>query len=209
MPETDHDAAKTWDERAATWDDQKEAHVYADQAFATLEPVVMEHLGRWKDLRVLDFGAGTGLLTEKLARVCRDVVALDIAPKMIDLLVAKVERADLNNVVAIAGELEGLAQTHAVLNGPFDLIVASSVCSFLPDFPSALVRLSAMLRSGGLFVQWDWHANAAGDWARGFTRDDLRAAYERASIRTISTDIGFVFSFDGNELEVLQGVGQR
>jgi len=209
MQKTLTEATKTWDDRAATWEEQKEAHTYADQAFATLEPVVEEHIGPWEGLRVLDFGAGTGLLTAKLAPLCREVVALDLSPKMIGVLDDKVAREGWENVVGIAGELQALAETRSELRESFDLIVASSVCSFLPDFPAELVRLASMLRAGGLFVQWDWHADEAGDWARGFTSDDLTAAYDRASLRAISAAVGFLFSFDGKEMEVLQGVAQR
>ena len=197
-----------WDERAATWEDQPESHTYAKQALATLEPVVETHLGAWKDLRVLDFGAGTGLLTERLAPLCREVVALDPSPRMIEVLDNKVAHEKWENVATIAGYFEHESGARPELREPFDLIVASSVCSFLPDFPAELSRLGAVLRPGGLFVQWDWLADTAGDWASGLSRDDIEAAYKHASLEVISAGPGFVFSFDGKELDVLQAVGR-
>ena len=208
MSNDSKDAAATWDERAASWDDQAEAHVYASQAFETLEPVVRQHLGAFDELRVLDFGAGTGLLTAKLAPLCRDVVAVDIAPKMIEMLAAKSAREGWSNVAVHTGELEQLVGSGEV-QGAFDLVVASSVCSFLPDFTSSLSLLRSLLRPGGLFVQWDWHGATAGDWAKGFTREQVAAAYETAELAPLSIGLGFIFHFDGNELEVLMGVGRR
>ncbi|MCH8334286.1 MAG: class I SAM-dependent methyltransferase [Proteobacteria bacterium] len=41
------------------------------------------------------------------------------------------------------------------LTEKFDLVVASSVCSFLPDYNSTLRDLSSALKPGGLFVQWE------------------------------------------------------
>ncbi len=206
MADIDSDAVATWDERAATWDDRTETHVYAEQAFATLAPVVAAELGGWSQLRVLDFGAGTGLLTEKLAPLCREVVASDLSPKMIQILNRKADAKGWSNVTSLEGDLD---LTSAELRKNFDLIVASSVCSFLPDFSAELSRLSSTLRPGGLFVQWDWLADAAGDWARGLTPEAVRSAYQGASLEVVSVGRGFMFSFDGNTMEVLQGVGRR
>ena len=68
-----------WDELAATWEDRDETHVYARQALATLEPFVTKHLGGFEGKRLLDFGAGTGLLVDHLAPKCREIVALDLS----------------------------------------------------------------------------------------------------------------------------------
>lgn len=195
---------ETWDERADDWDEQEETHVYAAQAFETLVPYVEEHLGEWRSLRVLDFGAGTGLLTAKLAPKCRQLVALDLSPKMIAQLDKKATAEGWDNVSTVAGTLSALDDT-----GAFDLIVASSVCSFLSDFPGELRKLSSMLRPGGLFVQWDWQQNAATEWSDGFSEEDLRRAYAPAQLEVVRASLGFTFAFDGKGLEVLMGVGKK
>ena len=38
------------------------------------------------EIRVLDFGCGTGLLTEKIAPLVNEIVAIDSSPKMIEVL---------------------------------------------------------------------------------------------------------------------------
>lgn len=201
------EAAELWDGRAAAWDARPESHTYAERAFATLRPFVEEHLGPWRGLRVLDFGAGTGLLTAKLAPLCREVVALDISTEMIRALDAKVAREGLGNVAALAGELEALCRHRPELQQPFDLVVASSVCGFLPDFPAEVVRIRSLLCPGGCFVQWDWRRD--GGSTRGLTLDGIRAAYAGASLDVVFADIGFLFTFDENEMVVLQAVGRR
>ncbi len=178
----------------------------SDSRVATIAPVVEAELGGWSQLRVLDFGAGTGLLTEKLAPLCREVVALDLSPKMIQALNKKTNARAWSNVTSLAGDLD---LTRPELPEKFDLIVASSVCGFLPDFSAELSRLSSTLRPGGLFVQWDWHAEEAGDWARGLTPEAVKSAHQSASLEVVSVGRGFMFSFDGNTMEVLQGVGRR
>lgn len=205
-------SSEVWDERADAWDEQEATHVYAAQAFETLGPQVGAHLGGWDGLRVLDFGAGTGLLTAKLAPRCREVVALDLSPKMIAQLDKKAASEGWDNVSSFAGPLSALKETAA-----FDLIVASSVCSFLPDFTGALRQLSSRLRPGGLFVQWDWRESAADDWRKsgagegsgGFSEQDLRHAYASAKLDVLRADLGFTFVFDDDELDVLMGVGKK
>ena len=40
----------------------------------------------------------------------------------------------------------------------FDLIVASSVCAFVPDYQQTLSDLQLLLKEDGVFVQWDWRS---------------------------------------------------
>jgi hypothetical protein len=75
---------------------------------------------------------------------------------MIRLLANK----NLSNVATIAGFLsQDLIDNHPHLNNKFDLIVASSVCGFLPEYEITLELLHSLLKSGGVFVQWDWLSN--------------------------------------------------
>lgn len=193
-------SADTWDEAASGWDERDETHVYATQAFDTLVPQVSRHLGEWSGLRVLDFGAGTGLLTAKLAPKCRELFALDASPAMIARLDAKVEAEGWRNVATHAGPLSSWGGV-----GELDLIVASSVCSFLPDFSAELCRLSALLRTGGLFVQWDWRGGD-GD---GLSEGEVRSAYDAAELKAMFVGQGFIFELEDNQLEVLMGVGRK
>lgn len=198
-----------WNERASRWDAQPETHIYAAQAFSLLGPVVAREFGTWGELRVLDFGAGTGLLTEKLAARCSEVVAIDSAHVMIRVLNEKFAETKHRNVITIAGSLtERLRERHPDLRRSFDLIVASSVCTFLPDFSEQLTLLAKMIRPGGLFVHWDWHASA-GDWAKGFTVAEVEGAYRTAALHLVSCGVGFDFTFGDCSYEVLMGIARR
>ena len=81
----------------------------------------------------VDFGCGTGLLTERMSPHASSIVALDSSNKMIAILNNK----NLPNVTTVAEELSAeLINKNASLNNRFDLIVASSVFAFLPDYES-------------------------------------------------------------------------
>jgi trans-aconitate methyltransferase len=90
-------------------------------------------------------------LTEILSPLVAEIVALDASDKMIQGLR---QRHPLPNVVPVSGLLtEGMVQETACLQTKFDLIVASSVCGFLPDYPGTLQILRSLLAPQGIFVQ--------------------------------------------------------
>ena len=121
-----------WADEAAGWDDNPAVVAYADAAFASLEAAMP--LAR--DMRVLDFGCGTGLLTERMAPHVSEVVAVDASPAMIEVLASK----GLPNVThaAVIWTPETIA-TDPLAEEPFDLIVWPS--SWWPSYAWSSWRL--------------------------------------------------------------------
>lgn len=204
------ESADTWNARAAGWDAQTETHTYAEQAFATLEALLSTELPAGLRPRVLDFGAGTGLLTAKLVPLSEEVVAIDIAEQMIKVLQERIEQEEWTNVQPVCGDLlDEEVRTQAVFQAPFDLIVASSVCSFLPDYPAFLHVVSKLLSPQGIFVQWDWLANETGEWASGFSLEQIEDAYSANRLQVVRVEKSFVFEFEGKKLNVVIGVARK
>ena len=195
--------SETWDEEAKTWDQKETARVYADQAFASLIKHVDVRDGPWRSKRVLDFGCGTGLLTEKLAPLVREVVATDTSPAMIDVL----RRKDIANVRAICADIIGDGPHRSEpWFGNFDLIVASSVCNFLPNYALALDALSQTLSPTGYFVQWDWLST--GEDGFGLTPDRVSDAFDNAGLRSVLVGRAFGLTVGEQEMAVLIGVAR-
>ena len=140
--------ANSWDDYAADWDSEPSALLYADKAFESLQQVV-----DIQNLKVLDFGCGTGLLSQKLSPVVKDIVALDSSEAMIEQLDGK----QLHNVEPVVDSLtRGLVAMHPAFRHQFDLVVASSVCSFLPNYSDVADIVFSLLDRGKYFVHWDW-----------------------------------------------------
>lgn len=189
-----------WDQYATDWDNNPSAREYAEKAYSSLSSILDVN-----GLRILDFGAGTGLLSEKLATSAREIIAIDNAQKMIEVLNAK----NISNIQSLSELIsEELVQSHSIFQEKFDLIVASSVCSFLTDYETTVKLLSSLLKDQGVFVQWDWHAKD-GNARTGLTEEKISAALAQTELKEIN--IAFPFSMDSSsgESQVIMASGHR
>ena len=190
-----------WDDHAEGWDEQEGAREYAAAAFESLETLLVAHGESLHGASVLDFGCGTGLLTERLAPLSNSVTAVDTSAAMLDILRAKVASTGWTNV-----EVRADVPTAA---GHFDLVVCSSVCSFLPDYPATARELVALLRPGGVFVQWDWELDESEEDSHGFTPAQITEALTAAGLSSVSVDVAFRIPYRDMEMAPLMGSGVR
>ena len=91
----------------------------------------------------------------------------------------------------------------------YDLVVCSSVCAFVDDYPGLLRELAASLRPGGLFVQWDWELDPDADEPYGLTREAMRSALLKADLEVIVVETGFELPMGELVMRPLMGVGRR
>gem|GEM_PF-227252 len=196
------DSADSWADEAATWDQNPAVVAYADAALTSLLAAVP--VG--PDARVLDFGCGTGLLAERLAPRVRRVVAVDRSPAMVDVLARK----GLPNVrPGVADWTPTTIGNDELASGPFDLVVCSSVCAFLDDYPGAVAMLAGRLAPDGFFVQWDWELDPTAAEPFGLTTQSIRQALAGAGLEVVSVGIGFDVPFEDQRMRPLMGIGKR
>ncbi|NIB41633.1 methyltransferase domain-containing protein [Pseudomaricurvus alkylphenolicus] len=190
----------TWDDYADDWDTNASVIAYADNAYQSLIAKL-----DIDGFRILDFGCGTGLLTEKLSRHATSIVALDPSSKMIDVLDAK----RIGNVNTISSELsQSEIDENPLLGEEFELIVASSSLAFVPDFGNTLKLLKQLLKREGRLVQWDWlkQENEPGS---GFSEKEIREAYERAGFSNYSVTLPFSMENGEDSIEVIMAVANN
>ncbi|MEH6580030.1 MAG: class I SAM-dependent methyltransferase [Amphritea sp.] len=182
------------------WDSNADTVRYASKAYDTLCEILNP-----EGLNILDFGCGTGLLTERLAPAASRIVGLDASEKMISVL----NRKQLGNIDALAVELtQETIQSNPSLQRQFDLIVASSVCSFLPDYESTLQLLKTLLKPKGVFVQWDW-LNTGGASGFGLSKEAVESAFVNAGLEVASITQAFTLESKQGSMPVLMGVAKK
>ena len=187
-----------WDEYAKSWDVDPTVEVYAKNAFSNLLK-----LTNVEGLSVLDFGCGTGALTQLISPLANNIVAIDPSSEMIKHL----NKKSLKNVSSISDYLsEDLVLNHPEFKHKFDLIVASSVCGFLPDYEATLKLLCTLLKSGGVFAQWDWLAEND-NAGMGFTKQRVKEAFELVELNGVQITTPFTMESSKGSMPVLLAVG--
>ncbi|GAA0289616.1 methyltransferase domain-containing protein [Psychrosphaera haliotis] len=189
-----------WDDYAEGWDIDPTVEMYAKNAFSELTANIDIN-----GLAVLDFGCGTGSLTKLMSPYAKSVLAIDPSSEMIKHLNSK----RLNNVCSIADYLtQDLIESTPELNHQFDLIVASSVCSFLDDYDETLKLLRSLLKGGGRFVQWDWYAEGESS-EMGLTEQRVANALLGTGFDVIKVNKPFVMTSSKGNMPVLMAIAKK
>ncbi len=129
-----------WDTDAATYDDAV-GHAPRDPVQIAAWTAAMSAALPASPARVLDVGAGTGFLSLLAARLGHQVVALDLAPAMLERLSAKAAAEGLTVECRL-----GDAQVAGL--GVFDAVVSRHLLWTLPD-PVAALRSWRAAAPGG------------------------------------------------------------
>ncbi|HCH2596024.1 TPA: class I SAM-dependent methyltransferase [Vibrio parahaemolyticus] len=190
--------AQDWDGLAKNWESNPATEQFAQSVFAQLQ-----QLTQLDGIKVLDFGCGTGQLSQLLSPIVKDIVALDASEAMIEEL----DKKELLNVEPVVDALSrGLVAQHPAFRGQFDLVVASSVLAFVDDVESSLDIAHSLLNEGGYFVHFDWVAESEQD---GFTLSRSENALSNAGFVDVEAKKVFDITSDGQNMSVLMGVGRR
>ncbi|MCB1028218.1 MAG: class I SAM-dependent methyltransferase [Microthrixaceae bacterium] len=141
------------------------------------------------------------MLTERLAPTCGSIDAVDTSAAMLVVLDRKVEREGWNHVST---------GRSVPADGPaYDLIVCSSVCSFVDDYPATAAELAHRLLPGGLFVQWDWERDPEVEGEDGLSRSEISTALAAAGLDSIDVGTGFEQAIGNVTMRPLMGIGRR
>ncbi len=126
----DHDAQRSFDERAATWDDDP-GHVDRARAIAT---ALRAAVALRPDLRVLEYGAGTGLLAQELAADVGEITLADPSAGMREVVAAKIDAGVLPD--ARVSDLD--LATDPLPDERYDLVVALMALHHIPELEPVL-----------------------------------------------------------------------
>ncbi len=140
---------------------------------------IREHVPLHERMNVLDFGAGTGLISAQIAPLVNRIVAVDISQSMLDKLAAKSE---------LKGKVETVCQDilEDPLDARFDLIASAMALHHVEDTARLVANFRAQLNDSGMIALADldkedgsFHPpDTEGVYHFGFDRDEIREILE-------------------------------
>jgi SAM-dependent methyltransferase len=132
-------ARPAWDAIASRFDQ------FTAPVTTALGDELAHRLGVGRGTRFLDVAAGSGALAIPAARRGAAVVAVDIAPTIVERLRARVAAEGLTNVEALVMD----CRTLDLPDGNFDMVASLNGVSLLPDVGRSLGEMVRVTRPGG------------------------------------------------------------
>mgnify|MGYP001827473094 FL=1 len=174
-----------FNKRAQDWD----ADDMVSRLSSAIGLSILEHVPLHQQMDVMDFGAGTGLISSHVAPLVSKILAVDTSEEMLNKLVSKPE---------FHGKVEALQQN--ILDQPidrkFDLIMSAMAVHHAEDTNSLIKIFAEHLKPGAMIALADldkedgsFHPQEVeGFFHSGFEREDLQSILEKHGFE----DINFV-----------------
>lgn len=171
--------ADLFNEKAQDWD----ANDMVKQLSTAIGKTILETVPLTSTMRVLDFGAGTGLISSHVAPRVEKIVAVDISEAMLEKLAAKPE---------LSGKVEAICQdiTRTPLNTDFDLIVSAMAMHHVEDTESLAKSFAEHLKPGAKVALADLDKEDGSFHPEG-TEGIYHTGFERETLQTIFVNNGF------------------
>ena len=195
-----------FDNKAADWD----AMSIPQQLSKTIGPAIIKEVKLDENMEVLDFGAGTGLLTSHIAPHVKNIAAVDISQSMLDKLQAKPE---------LAGKVTTFCQDilEKPLDQKFDLIVSAMAMHHVENTAGMIKAFADHLKPGGRVALADLDSEdgnfhppmTEGVFHHGFDRAAFTVLLNSAGIIEVDFLTAHIIEKDGTDYPVFLVLGEK
>lgn len=169
-----------FDDRAATWDDDAEHRARA----AVAAQLIRQAVPLTRETRLLEYGAGTGLLAAELAAEVGHVIVSDPSAGMRSVLLAKHAAGVFGPGQVLDLDLARDPAPHLEVDG----IVALLSLHHVPELAPVLDGFARLLVAGGSLAVIDLEEEDGTFHDEGFDGHD---GFERAALTAALTTAGF------------------
>ncbi len=171
-----------FNEKAKDWD----VNEMVLQLSNATSSAILENIDFHDQMQVMDFGAGTGLITSQVAPLVGSITAVDVSQAMLDKLAEKAELKD--KVKTICQDI-----TKLPLDMKFDVIMSAMAMHHVEDTNLLFQRFSEHMNSGAKIAIADldaedgtFHpADIEGVYHDGFDRNELKNKLQKHGFENI------------------------
>lgn len=172
------DKKRDFDKVAGSWDDERRVKLAGDIA-----QTIMREVELTRDMDLLDFGCGTGLISLHLQPHVRSLRGVDTSPGMLEVFQGKLFERGITNVSTVL--LDPAKETG--IDGNFHLVVSGMTMHHIEDVEALFKEFYDLLLPGGKVCVADldaedgsFHSDLTGVAHFGFERMHMRAMLESA-----------------------------
>jgi SAM-dependent methyltransferase len=115
---------------------------------------VLAAVGVTPGTEVIDLCSGDGWFTLQIARIARNVTAIDIDPQLLEIARHRLAENGVTNCSFVAGDAYALAN---LVPGPVDFVFMANAFHGVPDRPRLARAVHATLKAKGRFAIVNWH----------------------------------------------------
>lgn len=170
---------------AAAWDENPGRLKMAESAFEAIDG----SMKLTKEMDVLDFGCGTGLLSLKLLPYVQSVTGADSSTGMLDILNSKIAAQNLSGIKTLHIDTD----KGDTLTGSYHAVTSNMTMHHIKDPAGLIKQFYTIIKAGGFLCIADldsdggkFHENNNGVFHQGFSRDDMKRFFEDAGFTSVS-----------------------
>jgi len=173
------------------------------QNVSTIAQTILREVSFSKEMNIMDFGSGTGLLLSEIAPYVGKITAVDISSSMIAVLKSKKEG------IKCSLEIVQMDLTKETLDKKFDAIISSMTIHHVEDTLALFKKFHSLLEEEGFLAIADldtedgtFHTEDTGVFHCGFDREDFVQMVKSAGFKDIKIQNASIIEKPTNDYSV-------
>ena len=174
---------------------------------------ILKNIKYTKQMHIIDFGSGTGLLTQEIAPYVQKITAVDMSDAMIEVLQAKVPTFACDLEV-LKLDIMDKKSSQALQN--IDSIISSMTIHHLKDTEALLQKFYELLSENGTIALADletedgsFHTDDTGVHHFGFDKDEFLSIAQKVGFKDLKIETISVASKPHGDFPIFLLTGRK